>query len=131
MAGHGKMWETNPLSAFPENRVIWNTVMQQTDACLKTQAEILARLQSASDRWLRHRRENLEDASTAIKRMCECEDIGEAANIQQKWLSDCLQSMMDDWTAISATTATVATRDVVAGARAAAPEAKAARKVAA
>jgi len=103
-----KAFELNPFAAPKEGAAFWNFGLQQLQAGLKAQAEFLGNLQSATENCLRHRRQNVEDAATAVGRMCECKDAGEAAAIQQKWLSDFAQSLMEDFTALSGTAAAAA-----------------------
>jgi hypothetical protein len=122
MAEAAKAFEVNPFAAFAafkDNTTLWNLGMQQLQAGLKAHAELLGNAQSVTETCLRHRRQNLEDAVTAVERMCACKDLGEATAIQQKWLSDCMQSLMEDFTVLSSAAAIAATRDIAEPRRAA------------
>lgn len=93
------------LSPFKDSAALWNFGLQQLQAGLKAQAQFFGTLESATEICLRHRRQNVEDAATAVGRMCECKDIGEIGAIQQKWLADCMQSLMEDFSALAGTAA--------------------------
>jgi len=128
MAETAKAFETNPFTVLTDPRAFWGVGLQQVQAGLKAQADLLANLQSVTETCLRHRRQNIEDAATAVGRMCECHDLVEAAVIQQKWLTDCMQSLAEDFTALQNTTAAAA-RDLPAAPSDPARDIKVARKV--
>lgn len=108
MAEAAKGFETNLFASLRDNASFWGFALQQLQAGLKVQAELLDNLHSTTANCLRHRRQNIEDATTALGRMHECKDLGEVATIQQKWLSDCLHSLMEDFAALSGTAAEAA-----------------------
>lgn len=101
MAETAKTQETNPFAALGDGAAFWNFGMQQFQAGLQAQAELLGNLQAASESYWRHRRQNFEDAATALRRMCECRDFGEATTIQQKWMADVARSLLDDFATLS------------------------------
>ena len=57
-------------------------------------------VQAAYQRWMTHRLEDFQRAVDASRQMVECKDFAQAAAIQQKWLADCTQRLVADWTAL-------------------------------
>jgi len=82
MAETAKGFEANLLASLRDNTSFRRFGLQQLQANLKAQTDLLGNLHSTSETYLRHRRQNLEDAATALDRMLECKDLGEIAAIQ-------------------------------------------------
>jgi hypothetical protein len=49
---------------------------------------------------MRHRSEDYQRGLAAATQMAACRDVTQAAAIQQKWLSECTQSLIADWMAM-------------------------------
>ncbi len=79
---------------------LWRSAFKRSEEWMKPGFEALEGMQEASQRWMRHRFEDFQNAVEASRQMAECKDFAQAAAIQQKWLSDCTQRLVADWTAL-------------------------------
>ncbi len=65
----------------------------------------LENVQAVAQTWTLHRLEDFERAMESLRQIAESKDFVQAAAIQQKWLADCTQRLVADWTAlVTATT---------------------------
>ena len=79
---------------------LWQSAFKQSEGWMKPNFEALEDVQAAYQRWMTHRLEDFQKAVDASRQMVECKDFAQAAAIQQKWLADCTQRLVADWTAL-------------------------------
>jgi len=77
---------------------LWRSAFKQSEEWMKPSFEALEGVQAASQKWMMHRLEDFQRAVDAYRQMSECRDFAQAAAIQQKWLADCTQRLVTDWT---------------------------------
>jgi hypothetical protein len=80
--------------------VLWQSTFKRMEEWMKPDTGALESLQGAAQTWMTHRLEDFQKGIEASRRMAECKDFGEAAAIQQKWLAECTQRLVADWTAL-------------------------------
>jgi len=80
---------------------LWRSAFKQGEEWMKPSFEALEDVQTASQKWMTHRVEDLHRAVEACRQMAECRDFAQAAAIQQKWLTDCTQRLVADWTELT------------------------------
>jgi hypothetical protein len=91
---------TETLPGYAESQKIWQSALVQSEAWMKGQPDVLAKIQAAGEKWMTHRQEDLAKALEAYKQMCECKDFATAAAIQQTWFAECSRGLIADWMAL-------------------------------
>jgi hypothetical protein len=98
MSERSKSTNATPASEFAGCGALSKPLFQQSEWWLKAQADLYPRLQEANARWLERRQRILDNGLAALRELAACRDLGEAAVVQQKWLAECLRSMVAEWT---------------------------------
>jgi hypothetical protein len=73
-------------------------MLEQSDWWLKAETTLCDRLQAANARWLEHRRRDFDNGLAVLCALAVCRDFGDVATIQQKWLAECMHSVVTEWT---------------------------------
>lgn len=79
---------------------LWQSAFKRSEDWMKPGMAALEDMQAAAQSWMQHRIEDFQKAMEASRQMAECKDFAQAAAIQQKWLADCTQRLVADWTAL-------------------------------
>lgn len=91
---------TETLPGYAESQKFWQSALAKSEAWMKGQPDVLAKIQAAGEKWMTHRQEDLAKALEAYKQMCECKDFATAAAIQQTWFAECSRGLIADWMAL-------------------------------
>jgi hypothetical protein len=89
--------KTESFPGYIESQIFWRSALTQSEAWMKGQPEVLAKIQAAAENWMIHRQDDLGKAVEAYKQICECKDFAEAAAIQQTWFAECVHGLVADW----------------------------------
>jgi hypothetical protein len=65
-----------------------NAFSRGAEAWLNARANLIANVGSLTDDWLRRRREAFGATLDTMRRIGECNDLGDAARLQRDWLAD-------------------------------------------
>jgi len=68
----------------PEHALV--AIVHQTEACVSAQGALLSRVETLWADWLHRRRRAMSAASGSLQAMCDCHNLGELVQIQQRWL---------------------------------------------
>lgn len=100
MNSKSKTTEKEFMPGMAASQAFWQSALRQGGEWMQGQPQGLALVQSAAERWMRHRSEDYQRGVAAATQMAACKDFAQAAAIQQKWLADCTQSLIADWMAL-------------------------------
>lgn len=81
---------------------LWQSAFKRSEGWMTPTFAAVEDVQAAAQRWMIHRLEDFQKAVDAAREMAECKDFARAAAVQQKWLADCTQRLVADWTALVA-----------------------------
>lgn len=79
---------------------LWQSAFQRSEDWMKPALEALEGVQAAGQTWMTHRLQDFQAAVDASRQIAECTDFAQAAAIQQRWLADCTQRLVADWTTL-------------------------------
>jgi len=92
--------KSSETTRAPDLAELWQSAFKRMEEWMKPDIGGLGHFQGASQRWMTHRLEDFQKAVEASRKIAECRDLGEAAAIQQKWLAECTQRLVADWTSL-------------------------------
>ena len=61
-------------------------IVHQAEARVSAQGALLSRVETLWADWLHRRRRAMSAASGSLQAMCDCHNLGELVQIQQRWL---------------------------------------------
>ena len=95
--------KSSGAAAFPnlaDAPALWQSAFNRSGDWMKPGMTAFEDMQAAAQNWMQHRIEDFQKAIEASRQMAECKDFAQAATIQQKWIADCTQRLVSDWTAL-------------------------------
>jgi len=95
--------KTSGPAAFPsfsDAPALWQSAMKGSEAWMKPSMAAFEDMQTAAQNWMQHRLEDFQRAIDATRQMAESKDFAQAAAIQQKWIAECTERLVADWTAL-------------------------------
>ena len=100
MDTRSKSSRVQPIPDVTDAPALWRSAFKGSEDWIRPAFAVLEDVQAASQRWMMHRFEDIQKAVDASRQMAECKDLAQAAAIQQKWLAECTERLVADWTVL-------------------------------